>query len=170
MQFFNFLSFWVGAYSIVGAYQRERLYHSFNHTWNLQVQHAGNMLHITSYKYFLRTNNKAITMKLSSAYLCMHNAPVKLFYPHPPTPGSSGVWGKICVIKKGGALEMKSKEGRALQNKGIKAIGRVRGHICMWHWDESSNHRGVKAFYWMKISCRTRKILQFELSGLHTFL
>ena len=33
-----------------------------------------------------------------------HNAPVKLFCLHPPR-GSPGVKGKICVIKKGGALE-----------------------------------------------------------------
>ena len=54
--------------------------------------------------------------------------------------------------------------------KWVKATGGVRGHFCMWRLDESSNHRGVNAFYGMKISCRTRKILQFEFSGLHTFL
>ena len=53
---------------------------------------------------------------------------------------------------------------------GVKAIGGVRGHFCMWRLDESSNCRGVNTFYGMKISCRTRKILQFEFSGLHTFL
>ena len=52
----------------------------------------------------------------------------------------------------------------------LNATGGGQGHFCMWHLDESSNRRGVNAFYGMKISCRTRKILQFEFSGLHTFL
>ena len=36
--------------------------------------------------------------------------------------------------------------------------------------DESSNPRGVDAFYGMKISSRMRKILPFEFLDLYTFL
>ena len=38
-----------------------------------------------------------------------HYAPVKLFCPHPPPPGSPGVREKMCVIKKGEALEKRVK-------------------------------------------------------------
>ena len=41
----------------------------------------------------------------------------------PPSPqGSPGVWGKMCVIKKGGALENEVKKGGVLENEGIKVI------------------------------------------------
>ena len=48
----------------------------------------------------------------------------------------------------------------------FKEIG-VRGHFCMWHWDKSSNCRGVIALYRMNICCLTRKILLFEFFRLH---
>ena len=35
----------------------------------------------------------------------------------------------------------------------------------MWRLDGSSDSRGVNPFYGIKMSCRTRKILQFEFSG-----
>ena len=38
------------------------------------------------------------------------------------TGGSPGVWGKICVIKKGGALENEVKGGRGTLKWGIKVI------------------------------------------------
>ena len=37
------------------------------------MQHAGILLHITIYKHFLRTNNKAITITMSIAYPYMCN-------------------------------------------------------------------------------------------------
>ena len=37
-------------------------------------------------------------------------------------PGSPGVRGKMCVIKKGGTLENKVKKGGVLENEGIKVI------------------------------------------------
>ena len=37
----------------------------------------------------------------------------------------------------------------------VKAIG---GVFCMWHSDESPNHRNVNAFYGMEIYCSMRKI------------
>ena len=37
------------------------------------VQHAETLLYFTIYKHFLHTNNKAITNKLSIAYLSMYN-------------------------------------------------------------------------------------------------
>ena len=46
-------------------------------------------------------------------------APVKLFCHHPP---ALGVRGKMCVIKKGGALENEVKKGGALENEGFKVI------------------------------------------------
>ena len=49
-----------------------------------------------------------------------HYGPVKLFVPIPP--GSPGVKGKMCVIKKGGALENEVKKGGALENEAIKVI------------------------------------------------
>ena len=49
----------------------------------------------------------------------------------------------------------------------IKAIGGAG--VIFASEDESSNHRGINAFYGMKISHCTRKLLQFEFSGLHTF-
>ena len=48
-------------------------------------------------------------------------APVKLFCPDPPR-GSPGVRGKMCAIKKGGALENEVKKGGVLENEGIKVI------------------------------------------------
>ena len=42
------------------------------------------------------------------------NAPVRLFCPHPPL-GTPGVRGKMCVIKKGGALENEVKIGGAVK-------------------------------------------------------
>ena len=39
------------------------------------------------------------------------NAPVKLFCPYPPR-GSLGVRGKMCVIRKVGALENEVKKGQ----------------------------------------------------------
>ena len=47
--------------------------------------------------------------------------PLKLFYPHLPR-GNPGVRGKMCVIKKGGAMENEVKKGGALENEGIKVI------------------------------------------------
>ena len=54
--------------------------------------------------------------------------------------------------------------------KNIKAKRGIRGHFCMWRSDESSNSRDVNAFCGMNKFRRTRKILQFEFLGLHTFL
>ena len=42
----------------------------------------------------------------------INNAPVKLFCPHPPSRAALGSMEKMCVIRKGGALE----------NQGIKEI------------------------------------------------
>ena len=46
-------------------------------------------------------------------------APVKLFCHHPP---ALGVRGKMCVIKKGGALEIEVKKSGTLGNEGSKSI------------------------------------------------
>ena len=42
--------------------------------------------------------------------------------PIPPPPGSHGIRGKMCVRKKGGALENKVKKVGALKNEVIKVI------------------------------------------------
>ena len=42
--------------------------------------------------------------------------------PSPSPQGSPGVKGKMCVIKKGRALEMKWKKGGALLKEEIKVI------------------------------------------------
>ena len=40
----------------------------------------------------------------------------------PVPPGNPGVRRKMCVIKKGGALENEVKKGGALENEAIKVI------------------------------------------------
>ena len=55
----------------------------------------------------------------------LNHAPVILFSLHtapPQPPGSPGVRGKMCVIKKGGTLESEVKKGRGVENEGIKVI------------------------------------------------
>ena len=68
--------------------------------------------------------NYQINKRLSRQFpycLKIPYGPVKLFCSNRPR-GSHGVRGKMCVIKKGGALENEVKKGGALENEGIKMI------------------------------------------------